>query len=110
MLMRSLLLIALCAGTLRAQEPLQFDVASIKPTPAGRLGGFVRVAPGGQRYLAQGVPLRLMIMIAYRLHADQLVVHDSWINTARGSPVPREFHPLPPPPHRPRRHPNDLCR
>jgi uncharacterized protein (TIGR03435 family) len=83
MLKRSLLLIALCAGTLRAQEPLQFDVASIKPTPTNRLGGFVRIAPGGQRYLAQGVPLRFMIMIAYRLHFDQLVVRDSWINTER---------------------------
>jgi uncharacterized protein (TIGR03435 family) len=63
------------AGSLGAQ---QFDVASVRPSA---VPGYIRVAPGGQRYLAFRSPLRFMILVAYQLHRDQLVIRDPWINT-----------------------------
>jgi uncharacterized protein (TIGR03435 family) len=81
-----LLLIALNAG---AQTPaadpaaLRFEVASLKSSPAGGRGGQIRPAPGGDRYLANGVPLQLMIMVAYRIKADQISGGPAWMQTDR---------------------------
>ena len=50
----------------------QFEVASIKASAPGGRGGGIRPAPGGRRYVAANVPLKLMIQVAWRVKADQV--------------------------------------
>jgi uncharacterized protein (TIGR03435 family) len=71
-------LIALCAF---AQAPLTFDVASVKATGPGARGGMVRQMPGGQRYLASNVPLRLIMTVAYSVTDRQIAGGPSWVGT-----------------------------
>ena len=63
-------------------EALRFEVATIKPSQGGRVGG-IRPAPGGQRYVGSNVPLRLVIQVAYRLRNDQVIGGPGWIDTDR---------------------------
>jgi len=75
------------AGGLSAQSvdkaPLAFEVTSVKATdpnqPVGLVG--IRPMPGGQRYVAGRVPLRLMIKLMYRITDSQIVGGPSWIDT-----------------------------
>jgi uncharacterized protein (TIGR03435 family) len=85
--MHRIAVLLLAFGTLAAQAPavdpnLKFEVASIKPSVGGA-GGQIRPAPGGQRYVANGVPLSLMLMVAYRIKADQLIGGPAWITADR---------------------------
>jgi uncharacterized protein (TIGR03435 family) len=65
-------------------QAMQFDVASIKPSPADAGGtGGIRPAPGGERYVATNCPLRLMLAVAYRVKADMIVGGPDWMNTDR---------------------------
>jgi uncharacterized protein (TIGR03435 family) len=67
---------------LLAQAPeLQFEVASLKPSPPGEKGGGIRPAPGGTRYLATGVPLKLLLTVAYRIRDDQISGGPAWMGT-----------------------------
>jgi uncharacterized protein (TIGR03435 family) len=61
----------------------QFEVATIKISPPGGRGGGIRPAPGGERYIATNIPLKLMITLAYRLKIDQVTGGPDWINTDR---------------------------
>lgn len=84
--------IAVCvifAASLFAQAPakipsdLQFEVASFKPsTGQGNVFG-IRPAPGGQRYEANNCPVKLMIQVAYRVKAEQVVGGPAWLDTDR---------------------------
>jgi uncharacterized protein (TIGR03435 family) len=67
----------------RAETPAspKFEVASLKPSQPGGRGGGIRPAPGGERYLATNIPLRLLIMVAYRLKTDQVAGGPEWMNT-----------------------------
>lgn len=70
----------------RAQPPaattsLQFEVASLKPSQPGGRGGGIRPTPGGERYVATNVPLKLLITVAYRIRADQVAGGPAWIGT-----------------------------
>jgi uncharacterized protein (TIGR03435 family) len=63
---------------------LKFEVASLKPAqpdPTGR--GIIRPAPGGQRYVATNVPLRLLLTVAYSVKGDQITGGPDWVDTAR---------------------------
>jgi uncharacterized protein (TIGR03435 family) len=60
---------------------LKFEVASLKPSPAGGRGGGIRPAPGGERYLATNMPLKSLIITAYRVKADQVAGGPGWIDT-----------------------------
>jgi len=72
---------------LLAQSPsaipadLRFDVASLKLSPPGGRGGGIRPAPGGQRYVANNCPIKLMIQVAYRVKAEQIVGGPAWLDT-----------------------------
>jgi uncharacterized protein (TIGR03435 family) len=61
--------------------PLSFDVALIKPSnPSAKGGaGSIRVMPGGQTYVAQGVSLKLLVMTAYRLNEMQVSGGPNWL-------------------------------
>jgi uncharacterized protein (TIGR03435 family) len=77
------------AVTLRAQAParlppdLRFEVASLKPSQGLEQGGGIRPAPGGQRYEATNCPIKLMIQVAYRVKAEQIVGGPGWLDTDR---------------------------
>ena len=76
------------AVRVRAQEPaakapLVFEVASIKPTPPDERGGIVHPLPGGQGYEAIGVPLRVIMTVAYTVTDRQISGGPDWINTDR---------------------------
>jgi uncharacterized protein (TIGR03435 family) len=65
------------------KEPLTFDVASVKPTPADERRGIVHQPPGGQSYEAIGAPLRGIITIAYSVTDRQISGGPEWINSER---------------------------
>ncbi len=78
-----------CVGAALSQAPapvpsnLTFEVASIKPSRTqGPVSG-IRPAPGGERYEAGGCPVKLMIQVAYRLKADQIVGGPGWMDSER---------------------------
>jgi uncharacterized protein (TIGR03435 family) len=79
----------LLAATLLAQIPprispdLRFEVASLKPSTGHEQGGGIRPAPGGQRYVAVNCPIKLMIQVAYRVKAEQIVGGPGWLDTDR---------------------------
>lgn len=84
--------IAVCllfAAPLFAQAPakispdFRFEVASLKPTEAQGPNGGIRPAPGGQRYVATNCPIKLMIQVAYRVKAEQIVGGPAWLDTDR---------------------------
>jgi uncharacterized protein (TIGR03435 family) len=91
MMHRQKLLLAVCgiatAAASHAQSPptsLKFEVASLKPSqpdPRGFAG--IRPAPGGERYVASNVTLKLMITVAYRIQADQVAGGPGWMDTER---------------------------
>jgi uncharacterized protein (TIGR03435 family) len=59
----------------------KFEVASLKASAPGGRGGGIRPAPGGERYVATNAPLRLMIMVAYRLKTEQITGGPAWMDT-----------------------------
>jgi len=61
--------------------PVNFEVASLKPSQPGGRGGGIRPAPGGERYLANNIPLKVLITVAYRVKAEQVSGGPDWINT-----------------------------
>jgi uncharacterized protein (TIGR03435 family) len=71
----------------RAQAPaatptsLEFDVVSLKPSQPGGRGGGIRPAPGGERYVASNVTLKLLITVAYRIKEAQVAGGPAWIDT-----------------------------
>ena len=87
--MHRLAVCVLCAAPLCAQPPakippeLRFEIASLKPSTGQERGGGIRPAPGGQRYLATNCPIKLMIQVAYRVKADQIVGGPAWLETER---------------------------
>jgi uncharacterized protein (TIGR03435 family) len=86
---RNSVCVLLVAAPLLAQAPakippdLRFEVASLKPSEGQGPGGGIRPAPGGQRYQATNCPIRLMIQVAYRVKAEQIVGAPGWLGTDR---------------------------
>jgi uncharacterized protein (TIGR03435 family) len=72
-----------CAQAPAVDPALKFEVASLKPSPPGGNGGGIRPAPGGERYLANNAPLQLLLTVAYRVKADQIVGGPGWMQTER---------------------------
>ena len=64
---------------LHAQAPLAFDVASVKPSAPGGRGGIVRQMPGNQRYVANNIPLRLIMTVAYSVTDRQISGGPDWV-------------------------------
>ena len=69
-------------GAVTQNQPLAFEVASIKPHTPGNLAvGGMRPMPGGQTYVAGGVPVSLMIKLMYEITDSQIVGDPKWVNT-----------------------------
>jgi uncharacterized protein (TIGR03435 family) len=85
----ALALLAVCAVLVRAQQspeskqPLTFEVASVKASPPDERRGIVHQPPGGQSYEAIGVPLSLIMTVAYTVTARQISGGPDWINSDR---------------------------
>jgi uncharacterized protein (TIGR03435 family) len=58
-------------------------VATLKPSQPGGAFGDIRPAPGGRRYAGTNVPLRQLIIVAYRIRADQISGGPGWMETDR---------------------------
>lgn len=72
------------AALLHAQSKptrLTFEVASIKPTKPGTRGGGIKPLPGGQEYIAQNVPVKLMTALMYWVTFRQIIGGPAWFNT-----------------------------
>lgn len=65
------------------KDPLTFEVASVKPSAPGGRGGLIRPMPGNTTYHAEGVPLRLIMTVAYTVTDRQIVGGPAWIATDR---------------------------
>jgi uncharacterized protein (TIGR03435 family) len=59
----------------------QFEVASIKPSAPGQPGTFIRMAPGG-RLNINNMPLKEMIVIAWRIQPFQILGGPAWMDSA----------------------------
>lgn len=71
----------LTLGTAPSAQTLKFEVATLKPSAPGGQRGGIRPSPGGERYQASNISLRLMLMVAYQLKNDQILGGPSWIDT-----------------------------
>jgi uncharacterized protein (TIGR03435 family) len=86
---RTILVCSLVAELLAAQETpgvspeLHFEVVSLKPSTGDRSGAGIRPAAGGERYIAVNCPLRLMIQVAWRVKAEQIVGGPAWLANDR---------------------------
>jgi uncharacterized protein (TIGR03435 family) len=57
-----------------------FEVASVKPNVSGE--GYMDGTPGG-RFIATGVPLRMLIIEAYNVRGVQVIGGPNWMNSER---------------------------
>lgn len=73
----SAILLICAVNPLLAQSAESFDIASVKPSPAGTRTR-IAIEPGG-RFLAEGVSLKLLIASAWHIQAYQLAGGENWI-------------------------------
>lgn len=73
------------AGLAIGQKPerLTFEVARIKPTPAGAQGGAIKPLPGGQTYEAPGIPLKLIMSLMYKIPMQNISGGPAWFENDR---------------------------
>jgi uncharacterized protein (TIGR03435 family) len=62
---------------------LRFEVASLKPAHGDPQTFWVRPAVGGERYEAVNCPVRLMLQVAFRVRAEQVVGIPGWLDSQR---------------------------
>ena len=76
---------AVCAFPVGAQPkaPLTFEVASLRPTQGASDFAGIRPAPGGERYVASNMSLRLLLMVAWSVKPEQINGGPSWVDSDR---------------------------
>jgi uncharacterized protein (TIGR03435 family) len=75
------ILALILAPLIPAQTRLTFDVASIKPSKPGVLGGFIKPMAAGQGYIASGVPVRQMMSVMYRIPVSRITGGPGWLDS-----------------------------
>lgn len=86
-----ILLIGWAAG---ADGPQAFEVASVKPAIADARGlMLIRPQPGGLRYVARNVPLRLLIKAMYKITDSQIIGGPGWMESDRFDIDAKAAHP-----------------
>ena len=81
------------ADLARQMPPLpapEFEVAELKPSPADAQGPRAQILPSGQ-INATGVPLNLMIALAWDLPSEQFIVGPKWLESTRFELIARAF-------------------
>jgi uncharacterized protein (TIGR03435 family) len=73
------------AALVHAQKPerLTFEVASIKLANPDEQGGGIKAMPGGQRYVATNVPVKLIFSLMYKVPLRQITGGPAWLDTER---------------------------
>jgi uncharacterized protein (TIGR03435 family) len=66
---------------LHGQARLTFEVVSIKPSKPGVPGGGMRVMPGGQGFVTQGVSLRFMTSFMYWVPQGHVTGGPAWLDS-----------------------------
>lgn len=66
-----------------APARLEFEVASVKPSPPGAQGGGIKPLPGGQTYVATNMPAGVMIRLMYHLNGSQISGGPDWLDKDR---------------------------
>src|SRR5580658_5620880 len=66
-----------------SQDPLTFEVASVKASTAGCPPdcGLIHQLPGNQTYSIEGAPLRLIMTVAYQVTDRQISGGPGWMST-----------------------------
>jgi uncharacterized protein (TIGR03435 family) len=81
---RALAVFLILSGCAMAQNDThpEFEVASIKPAAPDQAGMHIRTAPGG-RLNINNMPLKEMIVMAWRVQPFQISGGPAWLNSAR---------------------------
>jgi uncharacterized protein (TIGR03435 family) len=74
---------ALYCQTAEKAPPLEFEVASFKPSAPGQQGGQVSPRPGNKTYAGTNMTLRAYMSVAYQVRDSQIVGGPSWLGTDR---------------------------
>jgi len=91
--MRIILGLMLAALVHGQEKRLTFEVASIKPMkPGGRAGG-IRVMPGGQEFVSQGMSLRFIISFMYYVPLRQVTGGPEWLDSEVWDIAAKADHP-----------------
>jgi uncharacterized protein (TIGR03435 family) len=87
--MYRLVVLVLSVSPVLAQLPpgvspdLRFEVASVKLAHGDPYTYWVRPSAGSERYQAVNCPLRLMLQVAFRIRAEQIVGIPGWLDSQR---------------------------
>ncbi|MEO8098344.1 MAG: TIGR03435 family protein [Acidobacteriota bacterium] len=65
----------------RIAVPPKFEVATIKPSPPNQTACGMNPAPGGERYVAACLPLRMVIWVAHWVKPTQVIGGPAWLDT-----------------------------
>jgi uncharacterized protein (TIGR03435 family) len=79
--MRLAVVIGCLACASAVGQGLEFEVATIKPSPPGETGCVLRPAPGGEQYIAACLPLRPILWTAHWLKPNQVIGGPAWIDS-----------------------------
>jgi uncharacterized protein (TIGR03435 family) len=77
-------ILAISIPLLHAQEKpprLTFDVALIKLAKPDEPAGGIKAMPGGQEYLAQNAPVKLIMALMYKIPMRPITGGPDWLNT-----------------------------
>ena len=93
----AIVLTAPVAAIVSAQEapPMAFEVASVKPNPAGPGSSFIRRQPGGN-FQVSNMTVRDLITFAYQIQGFQLVGGPDWTRNDRFDIAAKAGRDLPP--------------
>ena len=61
------------------KSALRFEVATIRPSHSSDGPSGIRPAPGGERYTASHVTLKLFLSVAYRVRTEQVIGGPQWV-------------------------------
>jgi uncharacterized protein (TIGR03435 family) len=62
---------------------LTFEVATIRPTDPGVANGGIKPLPGGNGYITENVPVKLMISLMYQVPTRQIKGGPGWLDSDR---------------------------
>jgi uncharacterized protein (TIGR03435 family) len=80
----SCLFLAIPLAFPQATKNPEFEVASVKPTPGNPT--YIRLDPKPERFVAEHVPLKVLIGYAYGLQGWQIVGGPGWAESVRDNP------------------------
>src|ERR1700733_9277632 len=78
----SLCILALLAHRQEKSSSLTFEVAAVGPAQPAERGG-IKPMPGGDGYLVQNMPVKIMISLMYKVPARQIKGAPDWLDTDR---------------------------